>query len=173
MNIFAIEKSKDGGIDWVGSAKSQDNYRVVKMILESCQILCTNLNYLYGEKVSPYRSCHLNHPSTKWARESSANFEMLIEHTMALIDEYHLRFGNKNHKCESVLEKVLDLYEPSLFPSNDPTTLPMCMPDEFKGSCIVESYRSYYSSKPRVRYPKNKIPSWFVERRGSKPFEII
>ena len=35
MNIFAIEKSKSGGIDWIHSARSQDNYRVVKMILES------------------------------------------------------------------------------------------------------------------------------------------
>ena len=78
MNIFAIEVS-NRDIDWVGSAKSQDNYRVVKMILESCQMLCTNLNYLHGEQVAPYRSCHLNHPSTKWARESSANFLSLVD----------------------------------------------------------------------------------------------
>ena len=40
MNIFAIE-GDGNNIDWVASAKSQDNYRVVKMILESCQILST------------------------------------------------------------------------------------------------------------------------------------
>ena len=61
MNIFGIE-GNGKNIDWVESAKSQDNYRVVKMILESCQMLCTNLNHLYGEQVAPYRSCHLNHP---------------------------------------------------------------------------------------------------------------
>ena len=171
MNIFAIEKFQDGSIDWIGSAKSQDNYRVVKMILESCQMLCTNLNHLYGENVSPYRSCHLNHPSTKWARESSYNFEMLIIHTFALIEEYHARFDNKRHKCEDVLEKIIDLYNPDLFPSSEPTELPMCMPDTFKGDCVIESYRKFYSSKPRIRYPKNKIPKWFLKYRGSDSFE--
>ena len=38
MNIFAIEGDiETGEIDWVKSAQSQDNLRVVKMILESCQ----------------------------------------------------------------------------------------------------------------------------------------
>ncbi len=171
MNIFAIEKKEDGSIDWVESARSQDNYRVVKMILESCQMLCTNLNHLYGEQVSPYRSCHLNHPSTKWARESSSNFETLIEHTFALIDEYHIRFDYKTHKCESVLEKILDLYDPSMFDSDESTDLPMCMPDEFKGDCVIESYRKFYSSKPKIRYPKNKIPKWFLKYRDSVPFD--
>ena len=45
MNIFAIEgNAETGEIDWRASARSQDNYRVVKMILESCQILCTVLS---------------------------------------------------------------------------------------------------------------------------------
>ena len=36
MNIFAIEgNAETGEIDWRASARSQDNYRVVKMILES------------------------------------------------------------------------------------------------------------------------------------------
>ncbi len=45
MNIFAIEGDLETGqIDWEKSAQSQDNLRVVKMILESCQILSTVLN---------------------------------------------------------------------------------------------------------------------------------
>ena len=40
MNIFAIEGDVETGeIDWEKSAQSQDNLRVVKMILESCQIM--------------------------------------------------------------------------------------------------------------------------------------
>ena len=172
MNIFAIEKTKDGEIDWIKSATSQDNLRVVKMTLESCQMLCTNLNVLYGENISPYRSCHVNHPSTKWARQSSANFESLVEHTMALLDEYTARF-NKIHKCQGVLDKIIDLYRPDLFPLLEPTVLPLCMPDEFKKACIIESYREFYSSKPKIRYPKDKIPEWFVKYRGDKPYVII
>ena len=78
MNIFAIEADTDGNIDWVASAKSQDNYRVVKMILESVQMLCTAINLQHEEQVTPYKNAHPKHPSTLWVRESSANFELLV-----------------------------------------------------------------------------------------------
>ena len=172
MNIFAIEHDLSGNIDWVKSATSQDNLRVVKMALESCQMLCTNLNHLYGEQVSPYRSCHLNHPSTKWARESSANFQLLIKHTQALLDEYTSRFG-KVHKCQGVLYKVIELYNKNLFSRHDQTPLPLCMPDEYKSHDIVESYRKFYAQKPKIRYPKSKIPNWFDKHRGDLKYEII
>jgi len=170
MNIFAIEGS-DNNIDWVKSAQSQDNYRVVKMILESCQMLCTTLNELSSKQVTPYRSTHKSHPSTKWVRASSANFESLAEHTMAMLEEYTERFG-KVHKCASVLEKCLDIYDPSLFPSQEQTRLPLAMPYEFHSDNIIESYRRFYASKPRIRYPKDKIPSWFLEYRGEQKIEI-
>ena len=171
MNIFALEGDANE-IDWVESAKSQDNYRVVKMILESCQMLCTALNELYGEQVAPYRSTHKSHPSTKWVRASSANFESLVEHTMSMIEEYHSRFG-KVHKCASVLDKCLELYDPSLFPTDQPTTLPLAMPPEFRSDNIVESYRRFYASKPRIRYPADKVPDWFRKYRGDKEYQIV
>jgi hypothetical protein len=172
MNIFAIEHDQAGNIDWVKSATSQDNLRVVKMALESCQMLCTNLNYLYGDKVSPYRSCHLNHPSTKWARESSANFLLLVKHAQALLDEYTRRF-NKIHKCQGVLDRVIELYDKSMFDKHKPTPLPLCMPDEYKSNNIVESYRKFYAQKPKIRYPKSKIPNWFDQHRGGLEYDII
>ena len=171
MNIFAIEKTDNNEIDWVKSAKSQDNYRVVKMILESCQMLCTAINLQHCEKVTPYKNAHPKHPSTLWVCESSANFERLVEHTLAMLDEYTERFG-KIHKCAGVLEKVLDLYDPSLFPLQHETVLPLCMPDHFKSADIVESYRKFYASKPRMRYPESKIPHWFSDLRV-EPFDII
>jgi len=173
MNIFAIEGNvATGEIDWVKSAQSQDNYRVVKMILESCQMLCTSLNEISGSQVAPYRSTHKNHPSTKWVMTSSANFEALFEHTMAMIEEYQLRF-NKVHKCLSVLQKCLDLYDCSLFPSREPTILPLAMPPQFHSDNVVESYRRFYASKPRIRYPRGKVPDWFKVHRGSKEYQIV
>ena len=173
MNIFGIE-GNGKSIDWVKSAQSQDNYRVVKMILESCQMLCTNLNLLYGKQVTPYKNCHMNHPSTKWARESSANFLSLIDHTTSLISEYKSRFGeHKVHKCEGVLWRCIELYDKSLFDKHEETPLPLAMPDEFKSANIVESYRRFYASKPRIRYPEGKVPTWFEDYRGDKPYEKI
>ena len=171
MNIFAIEGTNNE-IDWVRSAQSQDNYRVVKMILESTQMLCCALNELAGEQVTPYRSTHKNHPSTKWVRSSSANFEALTEHTLAMLDEYTERFG-KIHKCYYVLEKCLEIYDASAFPAQQATRLPLAMPYEYQSDNVVESYRKFYASKPRMRYPKDKVPEWFIKYRGKKPFDII
>ena len=173
MNIFAIEGNTDTGeIDWIESAKSQDNYRVVKMILESCQMLCTVLNEFSDKQVTPYRSTHKSHPSTKWVAASSANFESLIEHTMSMIEEYNVRFG-KVHKCVTVLDKCLELYDSSLFPTDVSTTLPLAMPPEFRSDNIIESYRRFYASKPRVRYPADKVPDWFRKYRGDKEYQIV
>ncbi len=171
MNIFAIEsKENSDEIDWVKSAKSQDNYRVVKMILECCQILSTVLNE-QGVK-APYRSFNPKHPSCLWAAESAANFVDLVKHCEAMIEEYEDRF-NKNHKCKQVLEKIVALYDADRFPTVEPTPLRMAMPDSFKSDSIVESYRRFYASKPRVRYPESKVPSWFAKYRGDVPFTII
>jgi hypothetical protein len=135
MNIFAIERDEDGGIDWTKSAQSQDNYRVVKMILESTQMLCTTLNLLHGEQVTRYKNAHVNHPSTKWVRESSDNFESLVYHTLAMMEEYTERF-NKIHKCSGVLNEALEHYDPSMFPSAVPTPLPLCMPDDINAQTL-------------------------------------
>jgi len=170
MNIFAIEKNSSGGIDWEKSAQSQDNYRVVKMILESCQILSTVLNEQGVQ--APYKSFNPKHPSCLWAAESSVNFENLALHCLALIEEYTERFG-KDHKCTGVLGKILDLYDPTRFPTKEATPLKMAMPEEFREEDVVESYKKYYASKPRMRYPANKIPTWFTEYRGDQPFTVV
>jgi len=172
MNIFAIGGcEKTGTIDWEQSARELDNYRVVKMILESCQMLCTALNVQGNE--TPYKNAHLNHPSTKWVRESSTNFLNLVKHTDAMLAEYKLRFGkHKVHKCERVLKICKELFDASKFPTDKSTKLPLCMPDEFKTENVVKSYRDFYADKPRMRYPKEKIPKWFFERRN-EDFEII
>ena len=93
-------------------------------------------------------------------------------HTQALIDEYKNRFKGKDHKCEIVLKKCLELFNPNIFPSQNSTPLPLCMPDDFKCKSTVESYRKFYASKPKMRYPENKIPSWFKEYR-KEPYDII
>ena len=171
MNIFAIEgNEKTGEVDWIKSAKSQDNMRVVKMILESCQILSTVLNE-QGVK-APYRSFNPKHPSCKWAAESSANFENLMRHCAAMIEEYEERFG-KNHKCKAVLATIKELYRSERFEKAGPTPLLLAMPEHFKSENAVLSYRMYYASKPNMRYSKDKVPVWFEKYRQGLPFNIV
>jgi len=170
MNIFAIEGNEETGeIDWEKSAQSQDNLRVVKMILESCQIMSTVINE-QGLK-APYRSFNPKHPSCLWAAESVDNYMNLAIHCQAMIDEYQHRFG-KTHKCEAVLHTLVEMCDPDLFPTDEPTPLRLAMPDEFRSDNPVISYRKFYASKPRLRYPVDKIPSWVYDYR-TEPFEVI
>lgn len=171
MNIFALEYIIDDGInkdiDWVKSAESLDNMRVVKMILESCQLLSTAL-HVNGVQGTKYKPTHINHPSTKWVSESSANFESLIIHTRSMLTEYSLRFG-KIHKCEEVLRlNIIPLFinNRHLFPMSQPTPLKMAMPIEYQiEDDPVLSYRNYYVTKEKMRYPAGKEPSWFLKNR--------
>jgi len=64
MNIFYLDP------DPVKAAQVQYNKHVVKMILESAQMLCTAHRY-YGNEDVPYKIAHLNHPSTIWCRQNS------------------------------------------------------------------------------------------------------
>jgi hypothetical protein len=46
------------------------------------------------------------------------------------------------------------------------------MPDEFKDDNPVVAYRKFYASKPRLRYPVDKIPEWVYDHR-TEPFEVV
>jgi hypothetical protein len=90
----------------VECAKNLDDKRVVKMVLETAQMLCTALN-LANQK-TPYKSTHANHPSNMWARSTRSNWVWLWNHGVALCSEYTSRYG-RVHKCESVIKSLFKL----------------------------------------------------------------
>lgn len=167
MNIFAIEKDSEGSIDWQQSARSHDNFRVNKMIIESCQMLSTNAQLL-GEQTR-YRSAFQNHPSTIWARESSANFANLCALAQELRDEFCRRYDRNAHGSDDVIKHMTDLIHTDKFLSKfdcDKTTpLPLCMPDEYKQEDVVNSYRNFFSNKPNLRYFTGQAPTWISQYR--------
>jgi hypothetical protein len=170
MNIFAIEGNEQTGeIDWYKSGRTQDNMRTVKMVLESTQLLSSAM-HLNGQ-TGPYKLNHAKHPSTLWAAESSENWRNLFAHAMGLIDEYSVRF-NKEHKCYQILNQMAKQVDLSKFPRHDSTPLKLAMPDNFKSNNAVKSYRDYYSTKEKMRYPTGKAPDWFLKRR-TIPFTEI
>ena len=91
MNIFYLRK------DPIKAAQYQYNKHVVKMILESAQMLCTAHHEIMGDDANvPYKRAHVNHPSTIWTRSSADNYAWLYWHMVALGDEYTKRY-NKIH----------------------------------------------------------------------------
>ena len=104
MNIFYLHHSP------YLAAKVQYNKHVVKMILESAQMLCT-AHHVYGNDEQkqnvPYKEAHLNHPSTRWTRLCRANYRWLYLHMLALGNEYTKRYGKTHltiHKCAKFLD---------------------------------------------------------------------
>lgn len=98
MNIFVTSSSP------VTSARYLDDKRVVKMVLESAQILSTAINECGG--TGPYKSTHINHPCNVWARTTNGNWAWLYEHFEALCAEYTSRYG-KVHKCSQIGSQLI------------------------------------------------------------------
>lgn len=134
---------------------------VVKMILETCQLLCTAIWVTGGE--APLKKTHENHPSAKWARESRKNWKWLRQLGLALCTEYTYRYG-KIHKLESTIR---DLKCPDL-PRIDFTCPPLAMPDEYKDKNQITAYRNYYiTGKKHLHLWKNRH-AW--KNRDIPPF---
>ena len=104
MNIFYFNHSP------ITSAEAQPDKMLVKMPLETAQMLCTAHRELdgdeYADKVGLYKRAYWNHPCTVWARETSGNYFWLYKHFIALSKEYTFRYG-KTHASYDKLAKHL------------------------------------------------------------------
>jgi hypothetical protein len=98
MNIFVTSLCP------TESAKFLDDKRKIKMALESTQMLATALN-VHGIETG-YKTAHLNHPCSIWARQSKQNWVWLWEHAVALCSEYKRIYG-KDHACVKMLYSMI------------------------------------------------------------------
>ena len=152
MNIFVLHK------DPVIAATMACDKHVVKMILETAQMLCTAARALGSE--APYGATHKKHPCTIWASTSQGNWDWLIRHGMALCAEYTKRYG-KVHKSQAVIEHCKNLK--LAFGSQHQTPFPQAMPPQYKDDCAVTAYRAYYhGEKAYFATWKTQKPDWWV-----------
>ena len=186
MNIFYISE------DPVQAAQWMVDKHVVKMILESAQLLSTAHRVLDGmeqvrQRLVPgtlenpkyrkhkvwflpdnresilYQATHINHPSAVWCRESIQNYTWLSEHLLALLDEYTFRYG-KRHACSEIAYHLQS--PPMNLKKYDMTPMPSAMADEYKISDDpIVNYRNYYKlGKARMHSWKNRQPpEWINE----------
>lgn len=79
-----------------------DDRRLVKMVLETAQLL-SSAYVLQGKGHGwTYKLTHQNHPCAKWCRDSRANFLWLCALGIELSNEYTYRYG-KRHKSLDVI----------------------------------------------------------------------
>lgn len=88
-------------------AKNLDDKRVVKMVLESCQLLNNVLILKYNDNSIGYKLTHKNHPCTQWLLKDDANYAWLVSHFYHLCEQYTRRYG-KVHKCTQYFNNFID-----------------------------------------------------------------
>ena len=179
MNIFYIET------DPYDAAQSMVDKHVVKMILETAQLLSTAHRLLDGEEYVGqsqsgrkakrwrlpderedilYSATHINHPSAMWCRQSNNNYNWLYYHFSGLLNEYTHRYG-KTHKCADPKFRQMLCALPTNIPVGYLTPVTLAMPDEYKvGVDSLASYRNYYKQgKTHLhKWTKRQPPVWLT-----------
>lgn len=154
MNIFILD------LNITKCAQYHCDKHVVKMILESAQILST-VCYKYGIQTQ-YRPTHINHPCTLWAGKSISNWLWLKDLALQLNDEYKFRFNKcDDHKSATIINQ---LPCPPI-PKNELTEFVQAMPLKYKNLSPVQAYRQYYiHEKFKIcTWKKRSTPQWFKE----------
>ena len=148
MNIFYLDH------DPKICATYHNDKHVVKMVLETAQMLSTVQHH--NGITAPYKPTHANHPCTKWAATSTQNYKWLLEHGIALCEEYSHRY-NKEHKCEQLITGPLSLIP--ILPTEKLTPFAQAMPEQHKRENAVDAYRQYYiQHKARFAKWTNRVP---------------
>ena len=155
MNIFILDTNINK------CAKYHCDQHVVKMILESVQILCTALNK--KGFTTPYKSTHVKHPCVLWAEESYDNFLWLSKLAFLLNDEFKYRYKKTaNHRSIKVLDEIKN----KKFESLGLTEFAQAMPDQYKVSGdAVSAYRKFYIGEKMkfAKWTRRKPPHWLKE----------
>lgn len=153
MNIFAVSENP------AECAKVLDDRRMVKMVLETTQILCT-VAHLHGQP-APYKPTHQHHPCVKWATYHEDNEIWLLFLLSNLLQEYTRRF-KRVHKCASVFQQLLflkphgvsTLWHNGVFHSPPPNCTTR------KDQPLYEAYRDYLNDKWKYDRSQNRPPKW-------------
>ena len=181
MNIFILDN------DPVIAAQEQCDKHVVKMIVESAQMLSTVHRMLDGDEErrpsksgktmvkywklpdtredTLYKAVHMYHPCTVWTSECNMNYDWHYKHFIALCEEYQYRYG-KQHATFGKLAIALR-HQPNNIPQTTqmtPFKLAMGSNPECMLEDAVESYRRFYETKQErfnMVWSKRPVPKWF------------
>lgn len=149
MNIFVLDANPKI------AAQQHTDKHVVKMILESAQMLSTahrlSGNEQQQNNENIYKKAYQNHPCTIWARQTSENYFWLFELFQALLEEYHYRY-HKNHSSIKLVPHLI--VKPEQIPDSPLTPFAQAMPDTYKHQNAITAYRQYYFGE------KGKLFAW-------------
>ena len=170
MNIFVTDPCP------IQSARNLPDKHIVKMPLETCQMLSIiysdwyyGVGKLYKSDGTPYRTAHgafRNHPCTQWAAANQYNLAWLIRHGQALCAEYTARY-NKQHACapaileaDYIYKRCFDHFADEMY--HKVTSFTRAMPESIKYDdtiSTITAYKRYLNTKPWLASNYLRIPS--------------
>lgn len=161
MNIFVLDEDPEL------CAQMHCDKHVVKMILESCQLLCTAHHVLHEGTLfneTLLRPTHAQHPCAVWVRESGGNYAWLHELFSELLCEYTHRY-RKLHGLQ-VYQHVLR--NPPIVPVMvrcERTPFKQCMPTQYQRISAVDAYRAYYVGEKAhfAKWTRREQPEWWIK----------
>lgn len=163
MNIFFLSLNPRE------AARLHCDKHVIKMIIESAQMLyCAHWVLNSDLPSTAYKKAHMNHPCSKWVRESLTNYLWLCYLAKELCAEYKFRYGEyKTHKTEDHINWLLQNYPPNLAYIGF-TVPPQAMPIEYKKPDVVDAYQTFYrESKMKdrniVTYKNRSFPDFLTD----------
>lgn len=154
MNRFVLHAEPDK------AARQHCDKHVVKMIIEEAQMLST-VHRVHGyEGEALYRATHKNHPCTRWAAESTANYRWAYRLFINLLAEYKHRYGRTHGSARLAVPLVLP---PPGVPKGPLTAIPQAMPEQYRGTNPISAYRRFYiAEKARFATWRNRPkPEWW------------
>ena len=155
MNIFLLDANFEK------NAEYYFDKHVIKLPTEHVQMMSTVLRNT-GVNVG-FKSTHLNHPCTRWLRESLSNWRYLVKLTEALHEEWRYRYNHSTTKYHKSYEMMLTLPEPNL-PDIGLTPFICAMDKSFIISDNpIENYRNYYINAKQhlASWKKRNNPYWW------------
>jgi len=157
MNIFAVSTAP------YLCAQALDDVRLVKMVLETAQIVCMaaeagQLPIMRQELL--YKPSHQNHPAVRWACASHGNARWTRSLLLSLASEYQHRF-DKTHKSSEILSAVGQDIGQVFAPPGQGEFVNCTTLD---GPDVHECYRHYLVEKWLADVEADRTPTW--RRRG-------
>lgn len=167
---------------------------VVKMPTESAQLLSTAHRVLDGKEkkiIDPDKGkvvkrwahpdadmdaglCMAftpNNPLNIWTRKSSGNYEWLL----ALMEELCIEFSYRYNKIHGIAARLPYLRKlPKNIPIGPMTDFYLTMPDNYKGSDVVEAYRNLYIGEKSsfAKWTRREPPEWYIQGIERKQHDL-
>ena len=155
MNIFHLDKNPKI------CAEYHCDRHVVKMILETAQMLSTAYRKKFGDNDDLYKTAYPKHPMTIWVGDSGDNFFWSVQLLDQLLYQYTVRYKkvHKTIKISNLLHSKHKLWHTW---KTEFTRPPLCMPDEYKSDDYIQSYRNYYigDKKRFAKYTNISTPKF-------------